>query len=295
MTQGCLKLDALWWLKWWNQPRINIPSRCPIQINDDSYRLISDTGNCYSTAIVWSPLCFNHISAISYSIFSFKIHISDRIGSHGGAISFIFVLFFSFSLFCCTCWCITVFYYLNLWGLLGVDETDRRWRTFPLFVVWCCSDGGTNHVCTLLMPRITTSCVAHAVQSNYWAAWWFHGRPVTACSTGMVDGSYIVKHLLKPPLQGVCLSAFACVCCLHGHYCSVSIWMEPSARWRFTTSCEKARWPDICLCGSAGQRQEPRGWRNKNPQVELREWEQRLIRLGVRTRYIKTSERRGFL
>lgn len=137
--------------------------------------------------------------------------------------------------------------------------------------VWCWSDGGTNHVCTLLMPPFSSSCVAHAVQTNYWAAWWFHGRPVTACSTGMSDGSYIVKHLLKPPLQGVCLSPFACVWCLHGHYCSASIWMEPSAHWRFTTSCEKAWWPDICLCGSAGQRQEPPGWRNKTPQVELRE------------------------
>lgn len=123
------------------------------------------------------------------------------------------------------------------------------------------------------MPRFSTSCVAHPVQSNYWAAWWFHGRPVTACSTGMVDGSYTVKHLLKPPLQGVCLSAFACVWCLHGHYCSASIWMEPSVHWRFTTSCEKARWPDICLCGLAGQRQEPWGWRNESPQVDLRERE----------------------
>lgn len=152
----------------------------------------------------------------------------------------------------------------------------------------CWSDGGNQ-------SRLHASCVAHAVQSNYWAAWCFHGRPVPASSTGMVDASYIVKHLLKPPLQGVCLSALACVWWLHGHYWSASIWMEPGAHWRFTTSCEKARWPDICLCGSAGQRQEPRGRRNKSPQVELREWERRLILLGVCTRYIKTSERRCFL
>lgn len=74
--------------------------------------------------------------------------------------------------------------------------------------------------------------------------------------TGMVCSSYIVKHLLKPPLQGVCLSAFACVWHLHDHYCRPSIWIEPTARWRFTTSYEKAQWLDICLYGSAGQKEE---------------------------------------
>lgn len=127
--------------------------------------------------------------------------------------------------------------------------------------VWCWSHRGSNHVYTLLIPPFTTSCVAQAVHSHYWAAWWFHGRRVPASSTGMVHDSYIVKHLLKPPLQGVCLPAFASVWCLHGHYCRPSIWMEPSAHWRFTTSYEKAQWPDICLCGSMRQRQEPRGWK----------------------------------
>ena len=90
----------------------------------------------------------------------------------------------------------------------------------------------------------------------------------------MVCSSYIVKHLLKPPLQGVCVSAFACVWHLHGHYCSPSIWIEPTARWRFTTSYERAQWPDICLCRSAGQRDGPQGQRG--PQVDFREREQQL-------------------
>lgn len=193
------------------------------------------------------------------------------------------------------------FMYYQTWLPEPVRSTLRGWDRQTVENLSCLWFGVLSAVgqireriiCPLLMPRFTTSCAA---QTNYWAAWWFHGRPVTACWTGVVDGSYIVKHLLKPPLQGVCLSAFACVWRLHGHYCSASIWMEPSAHWRFTTSCEKARWPDICLCGSAGQRREPRGWRNKSPQVELREWQQRLIRLGVCTchKNFKTSERRCF-
>lgn len=68
-------------------------------------------------------------------------------------------------------------------------------------------------------------------------------------SADMVCSSYIVKHLLKLPLQGVCLSPFACVWHLHGHDCRPSIWIEPAAHWRFTTSYERAQRPDICLCG----------------------------------------------
>lgn len=69
----------------------------------------------------------------------------------------------------------------------------------------------------------------------------------------MICGSYIVKHLLKPPQQGVCLSALACVWHLHGHDRSPSIWIETTARWRFTTSYERAQWLDICLYGVWGQ------------------------------------------
>ncbi|KAK1905299.1 GTP 3'8-cyclase [Dissostichus eleginoides] len=54
--------------------------------------------------------------------------------------------------------------------------------------------------------------------------------------------------------------------------------MEPAAHWRFTTSYEKAQWLDICLCGSAGQRDEPRGQRG--PQVDFREREQHLSLYG---------------
>lgn len=107
----------------------------------------------------------------------------------------------------------------------------------------------------------------------------------------MVCSSYIVKHLLKPPLQGVCVSALACVWHLHSHYCRSSIWIEPTARWRFTTSYEKAQWLDICLYGSAGQRDKPRGQRG--PQVDFREREQQLAQFWVCTGQSETSERRS--
>lgn len=107
----------------------------------------------------------------------------------------------------------------------------------------------------------------------------------------MVCSSYIVKHLLKPPLQGVCVSAFACVWHLHGYYCRPSIWMEPAARWRFTTSYEKAQWLDSCLCGSAGQRDKPQGQRG--PQVDFREREQQLAQFWVCTGQSETLERRS--
>lgn len=61
VTWGCLKLDACWWLKWWNQHRINILSRCPIQIKPDGCRqsfwiLEGKTSNCNSIrGLVW---CF---------------------------------------------------------------------------------------------------------------------------------------------------------------------------------------------------------------------------------------------
>ncbi|KAK5854174.1 hypothetical protein PBY51_015267 [Eleginops maclovinus] len=54
--------------------------------------------------------------------------------------------------------------------------------------------------------------------------------------------------------------------------------MEPGAHWRFTTSYESAQWLDICLCGSAEQRDEPRGQRG--PQVDFREREQQLSVYG---------------
>lgn len=107
--------------------------------------------------------------------------------------------------------------------------------------------------------------------------------------TDMVCSSYIVKHLLKSPLQGAFVSAFACVWHLHGYYCSPSIWIEPTAHWRFTTSYEKAQWLVICLCGSAGQRDGPRGQRG--PQVDFREREQQLEQLWVCKGQSKTSER----
>lgn len=47
--------------------------------------------------------------------------------------------------------------------------------------------------------------------------------PVIVWWTGMVCSSYIVKHLLKPALRGVSVSAFACVWHLHGHYSRPSI------------------------------------------------------------------------
>lgn len=141
------------------------------------------------------------------------------------------------------------------------------------------------------MPPYTISCVAYTVQGDYSATWRFHCYPVIVCSTDMVCSSYIVKHLLKPPLQGVCLSPFACVWHLHDHYCRPSIWIEPTAHWRFTTSYEKAQWLDICLCGSAGQRDEPRG--QISPQVDFRELEQQLAQFGVCTGQSKTSEKRS--
>lgn len=141
------------------------------------------------------------------------------------------------------------------------------------------------------MAPYTISCVAYAVQSDHSATWRFHCYPVKVCSAGMVCSSYIVKHLLKPPLQGVCLSAFACVWHLHDHYCRPSIWIEPTAHWRFTTSYERAQWLDICLCGSAGQRDEARG--QISPQVDFREREQQLALLGVCPGQSKTSEKRS--
>lgn len=183
-------------------------------------------------------------------------------------------------LFFSTCLFINIFYHLSLWGLhcVCVEQTEGR-GAISLFLV-------LSGVCDMGDLIMFTHCerspkflctqfpVLPSFQCDYSATWRFHCNPVVVWWTGMVRSSYIVKHLLKPPLRGVCVSAFACVWHLHGHYCSPSIWMGPTAHWSFTTSYEKAQWLDICLCSSAGQRDKPRGQRG--PQVDFRQREQQL-------------------
>lgn len=165
-----------------------------------------------------------------------------------------------------------------LWGLHCLWMTEGRKGIFLCVVL---SIGGD--MVDLIMfthckgASYTVSCVTYTVRGDYSAAWSFDCSIVIVWWTGMAC-SYIVKHLLKPSLQGVCMSAFACVWLLCSHHWRLSIWIEPTARWRFTTSYEKAQWLDICLCGSVGQKDffflnEDK----ETPQVDF--WEQQLAQL----------------
>lgn len=145
---------------------------------------------------------------------------------------------------------ITIFYGLSLWGPHWVEDTDRMHKGLPSVwgPVWCL--GGIQSCLHTVKCRPTQFPVL-LMQFTVIAR--LHGSFIATRlivrSADMVCSSYIVKHLLKPPLQGVCLSPFACVWHLHGHDCRPSIWIESAAHWRFTTSYERAQRPDICLCG----------------------------------------------
>lgn len=99
----------------------------------------------------------------------------------------------------------------------------------------------------------------------------------------------LVKHLLTPPLQGVCICM--CIPLVQPLYCRRSIWMESAAHWRFTTSYEKARWQDICLRCSARQKDETRGQRGASGKTRVSRnssW----FQLWVGSGHSQTSERR---
>lgn len=131
------------------------------------------------------------------------------------------------------------------------------------------------------MPPFTISCVSYTVRADYSATWRFHCCPVTVWRTGMVCSSYIVKHLLKPPLQGVRMSAFACVWHLHGHYCSPPYEQSPLRTGGLQLPTRKpSGWTSVCV-DRRDKGDRPRGQRG--PQVDFREWERQLAQRRVCT------------
>lgn len=128
---------------------------------------------------------------------------------------------------------------------------DRRQRRN--FSVLLGRREGSNHVYGLLKASYMVSCLTQ------FKAFW----------TGVLC-SYVSQTLVVAATTG-CLHVSICMCItfVQPFLYRRSIWIEPTARWRFTTSYEKAQWQDICLWRSSRQKGEPRGQRGPSGRTSV--------------------------
>lgn len=142
---------------------------------------------------------------------------------------------------------------LKLWGLhcLMRQEAEKEFLC-PVGATWRISS------CLRIVKGLLHGFLLYTIQADY------------SASRGFSLLCNVSQTLVAAATTG-CLHVSICMCItlVQPLLYRRSIWMEPAARWRFTTSYEKAQWQDICLWRSSRQKGEPRGQRGPSGRTSV--------------------------